>query len=128
MYYKKEFSNTTVFIAGCIHHLYIMPLDPVYRYIQSNDNEREIAKLIRESDGKWSDSATFGSLAVLRGSGGPFRWDTVNFAGSQEHTGSRMRPPQYPTPATLGEMVRIWSKSNIPDIAGNNYLFYFIFY
>jgi hypothetical protein len=119
MYYNKRFTNTTVFIAGCIHHLYIMPFDPVYRFVEVSDTDEMVMRRVERSTGMWSDSAKFGSLAKLEGSGGPFRWDTVNFAGSQEHTGSRMVPPQYPTPATLGEMVRIWSKSQIPDIAGD---------
>jgi hypothetical protein len=119
MYYNKQFTNTTVFIAGCIHHLYIMPLDPVYRYVEVSDTEEMVARRVETTSGMWSDSAKFGSLATLKGSGGPFRWDTVNFAGSQPHTGSRMIPPQYPTPATLGQMVLIWSQSQIPDIAGD---------
>lgn len=119
MYYRKEFSNTTIFIAGCIHHLYIMPFDPVYRYVEVADSDERVNYRVAKSDGMWGDAADFGSLASLKGFGGPFRWNTVNFAGSQNHTGSRLRPPQYPTPSTLGEMVKIWSTSQIPDIAGD---------
>jgi hypothetical protein len=120
MHYNKHFANTTVFIAGCIHHLYIMPFDPVYRFVEVSDSDEKVARRVDRSTGMWSDSAKFGSLATLEGSGGPFRWDTVNFAGSQEHTGARTSPPQYATPSTLGEMVRIWSKSTtLPDIAGD---------
>jgi hypothetical protein len=119
MYYNKRFTNTTVFIAGCIHHLYIMPLDPVYRFVEVTDTDTRVARRVQDSTGMWSDSAQFGSLANLKGSGGPFRWSTVNFAGSYNHTGSRLSPPQYPTPSTLGDMVMIWSKSNTPDIAGD---------
>jgi hypothetical protein len=73
MFYNKAFSNTTVFIAGCIHHLYIMPMDPVYRSVKASDSAEMIQKRITSSDGMWGDSASFGSIAVLKGSGGPFR-------------------------------------------------------
>ena len=118
MYYDKDFGNTTVFVAGCIQHTYIMPLDPAFREIRRGWSSGEIRRHVAKSDGKWKYQAILGDVARLKGSAGPFRWSKVNFAGSSEYSGARRSPALYPDGSTLGEMVSIWAKSNVPDIVG----------
>lgn len=118
MHYDRDFTNSTIFIAGCVQHTYIMPLDPVYRDVQSGWSSKEIRQHVSKSSGKWTNMASFGDIAYIKGSAGPFRWFTPNFAGSNPLVGSRLSPAQYPDGSTLGKMVTIWAKSDTPDIVG----------
>jgi hypothetical protein len=118
LHYDRNFADSTVFIAGCVQHTYIMPLDPAYRDVQSSWSNKEIRKHVSKSSGKWTNLASLGDIAYIKGSAGPFRWFTANFAGSDPKTGSRLSPAQYPDGSTLGEMVTIWANSNTADIVG----------
>eukprot|EP00602_Paraphysomonas_sp_CaronLab_P010018 CAMPEP_0185037034 /NCGR_PEP_ID=MMETSP1103-20130426/30908_1 /TAXON_ID=36769 /ORGANISM="Paraphysomonas bandaiensis, Strain Caron Lab Isolate" /LENGTH=1442 /DNA_ID=CAMNT_0027574831 /DNA_START=372 /DNA_END=4697 /DNA_ORIENTATION=- len=111
LYYDRVSSNITVFVAGCLHHVYITPIDPFRRDLRYKE--------VSAGLGRWKRSTNLDRFARVNSVIGPFRWFRVNFPGSSVEYGARVSPVQYPTGATLGEMVSIWARSNTPDIAGD---------
>lgn len=99
-------TNVTVFVAGCLHHIYLMPISPRLRSSTSPNAETQFTHNISLAD----------NLITILTTATPSRYQSISFHGPLSTSATH----QYSSSLTLAEMVAIWySPQSRGEVAGS---------
>jgi hypothetical protein len=97
-------SNTTIFLAGCLNHIYLMPISPASRSLSDGIEYTHNISLADD-------------LINVLTSTSPSRYHSVSFQTSLSSASSQYSSAG--SPLTIAEMVSVWYSSERGELVGN---------